>query len=118
MANRSEGDHYVAGRLTADSMPIPADAVVNASVASDAAIARSKLAQNALSPFDVNLVDFRVWDAMQTNLPGTSATDDLGLYGNTFGTTSPLIRTYDVKAAGAVTLRARVLIPLPIEYDA
>lgn len=95
---------------------ITESSIVNEHINSSAAIARSKLALDSLKIYDVNLVDFRVWDAMQTNLPGTSASDDLGLYGNTFGTNTPLIRTYDVKAAGAVTLRARVLIPLPAEY--
>lgn len=118
MASRLEGDTHCTGRITAESMGIPANSLDNAGVKSDAAIARSKLAQDTLKAFDVKLTDFRVWDAMQTPLPGTSATDDLGLYGNTFATASPLVRTYDVKAAGAQTLRARVLIPLPIEYDA
>lgn len=89
-----------------------------ANLASNAAIARTQLAQNTLQRFQVKLTDFRVWDAFQTVLPGTSAADDLGLYGGTFGTNSPQIKTYDVKAAGAVTLRARALVHLPIEYDA
>ena len=53
-----------------------------------------------------------------TNLPGTSAADDLGLIGGTFATASPCIETYDVKAAGAVTLYARAAFQLRPEYDA
>lgn len=79
---------------------------------------RTYLQEDPLQPFPVPFTDFRVHDALQTTLPGTSASDDLGLYGGTFGTSQPLIRTYDVKAAGSVTLRARALIRLPAEYVA
>lgn len=79
---------------------------------------RAKLLEDALQKFVIPFTDFRVHDALQTVLPGTSASDDLGLYGGTFGTTGPLIRTYDVKAAGAVTLYARALVRLPAEYVA
>lgn len=99
-------------------MTIPASTVTNAAVSSDAAIARSKLAQDALKPFMVNLTDFRIWDAFQTALPGTSSGDDLALVGGTFGTAPPSLRTADLKAAGSTTLRARALIQLPAEYDA
>ena len=116
--SRLESDLHVAGNLTANSMTIPDNAVTNASVIASAAIVRSKLAQTVLAEYPIELFLFRVWDAMQTNLPGTSAADALGLIGGTFGSASPLLQTYDVKAAGAVTLRARVTIPVPIEYDA
>lgn len=79
---------------------------------------RSRLQQDALASFPVKLTDFRVWDAFQTVLPGTSASDDLGLYGGTWATSSPAIKTYDVKAAGALNLYARVLMQLPECYDA
>ena len=82
------------------------------------AIPRDNLIQETFVPFPVNLTDFRIWDAMQTNLPGTSSGDDLALIGGTFGTASPTIRTADLKAAGATNVRARVIIPLPAEYDA
>lgn len=61
---------------------------------------------------------WRVWDAYGTALPGTSSADDLGVYAGTFGTGTPYVATYDVKAAGAVTLRARTLFQLPPEYVA
>jgi len=76
------------------------------------------LALAELQAFPIPLTDFRVWDAMQTVLPGTPATDDLGLVGGTFGTATPSIRTEDLKAAGATNKRARVLIQLPWEYVA
>ncbi|KKL58345.1 hypothetical protein LCGC14_2226310 [marine sediment metagenome] len=81
-------------------------------------IDRSSLTQESLAVYKIPLTSFRVWDALQTNLPGTSATDDLGLIGGTFATASPTIQTYDLKAAGASTLYARVEVPLPVEYVA
>jgi hypothetical protein len=108
---------HVKGHLSATSMSIPSGAVSNTGIAGDAAIARTKLAQETLTKYPIKLTDFRVHDAMQTVLPNPSANDDLGLYGGTFGTDSPMLKTYDVKAAGAVTLYARVLVELPAEYD-
>jgi hypothetical protein len=59
-----------------------------------------------------------VWDALATNLPGTSATDDLALTGGTFGTGTPSIQTSDLKNAGATTRYARCTVELPPEYVA
>jgi hypothetical protein len=44
--------------------------------------------------------------------------DDLQVYTGTFGTHVPSLRSRDVKAAGAQTLRARLIIALPDNYDA
>ena len=115
---RIDDNLHIGGHLTAASMTVPSNAVVNASVAADAAIARSKLALDTLAEYPVKLTDFRVWDAMQTNLPGTSASDDLAIIGGTFGSAAPVLQTYDVKAAGSVTLRARVTLSMPAEYAA
>jgi len=76
------------------------------------------LALAELQAFPIALTDFRVWDAMQTLLPGTPAADDLGLVGGTFGTATPSLRTQDLKAAGASSNRARVLVQLPWDYVA
>lgn len=48
--------------------------------------------------------------------PSPSA-DDLMLVGGTFGTNSHSIRSIDVKALGAVTLRTRVMIHMPHNYE-
>lgn len=80
-------------------------------------VARSRLVQENEVVYPVNLVDFRVHDALATNLPGTSATDDLALSGGTFGTNSPKLTTGDVKAS-TVTRYARALLKLPAEYVA
>lgn len=81
-------------------------------------IPRSDLVQDSLAAYAIPWGSWRVWNAYQTVLPGTSASDDLGLYGGTFASASPSIQTYDVKNAGAVTLYARTMLWLPPEYDA
>lgn len=80
-------------------------------------LSRSNLTQ-ATERFKINPVDWRVWDAMATNLPGTSATDDLALTGGTFATNSPLIGTSDLKGAGSTTRYARTSFQLPASYVA
>lgn len=82
------------------------------------AVARSELAQDANAVFPIAWEAWRVWDALHSNLPGTSADDDLALVGGTFGAASPSLQTYDVKAAGAQTLRARCVFRVPAEYEA
>ena len=111
-------DLQVDGAITATTgvASVAAGAIANAQVSSSAAIARSKLEQNILMSYPVNLVDLRVWDAMQTNLPGTSANDDLALIGGTFASASPTIQTSDMKTLTA-TRYARCLMALPAEYD-
>lgn len=76
------------------------------------------LALAELQAFPIPLTSFRVHDAMQTLLPGTPLTDDLGLVGGTFGVATPSLRTEDLKAAGATNNRARVLVQLPWQYEA
>ncbi len=76
------------------------------------------LKQEANAVFPIRLTDLRVWDAYQTNLPGTAATDDLALSGGTFATSPPVISAGDLKAAGATTRYARFQMQLPECYDA
>jgi len=78
----------------------------------------SILKQEALAMFPVNFMDLRVWDAIQTNLPGTPATDDLGLIGTTFGSTAPRVTAGDCKALGATTRYARFMVEMPECYEA
>lgn len=89
--------------------------------ASDAISAQDRdsiLRQTDNAVFPVPWTDFRVWDAFQTNLPGTAATDDLALIGGTFATAPPMIQAGDLKAAGATTRYARVQVRLPECYVA
>ena len=81
-------------------------------------VPRRDIAQDDLKPFTIPWTAWRVWDALETNLPGTPATDDLGLIGGTFATASPSIQTGDLKAAGATSRYARAQVELPAEYEA
>lgn len=78
---------------------------------------RSSFQQEDLAIYPVPFENLRVWDAYQTTLPGTAATDDLGLVGGTFGTASQTVRSRDLKATTG-SAYARVRIPLPVEYVA
>jgi len=81
-------------------------------------ITRSELTQENLAVYPLNHTDWRVWDAVQTNLPGTGAADDLAIIGGTFGTGVPSIQTGDVKNLGATPRYARIKFQLPPEYVA
>jgi hypothetical protein len=76
------------------------------------------LRQDSLAIFPVNMMNLRVWDAIQTNLPGTAAADDLALIGTTFGSTAPTISAGDCKALGATSRYARFMVELPECYEA
>ena len=107
----------------ANPTTFPGDVVVSGDLRLNGVISppiakASLLSLALLQPFPIPLTDFRVWDAMQTVLPGTPASDDLGLVGGTFGSATPSLRTQDLKAAGASNNRARVLVQLPWEYVA
>lgn len=78
---------------------------------------RSSLTQDDFAIFQLPLERFRVWDAYGTTLPGTSATDDLGLINGTFGTAAPYVGTGDVKNT-TITRYARIGFCLPPEYVA
>lgn len=56
---------------------------------------------------------WRTWDAHATNLPGTAASDDLGLVNGTWATSTPSIQAGDLKAAGSTTRRAGVVFCIP-----
>lgn len=79
--------------------------------------ARSQLTQETLALFPIPLTSLRVHDAYQTVLPGTAATDDLGLLGTAFGTSAPTVVTSDAKAT-TVTQYARFEVMLPESYQA
>jgi len=103
--------------MSAATGTVPPGSVNENSFTSATAFPRSKFAQDAMVAFPIRLTDFVVHDAPQTKLPGTSANDDLGLYGTTFGTDTPSLKSSDLKTAGPTTLYARVLIPLPDSYE-
>lgn len=76
------------------------------------------LALETLKRFPVPLTSLRVWDAAQTNLPGTAATDDLALIAGTWGSAPLLIQAGDLKSAGATTRRAIFELVVPECYVA
>jgi hypothetical protein len=80
-------------------------------------ITRGNMAQQSAAQFASPWESWRVHDAYQTILPGTAASDDVGLIGGVFGTGCPSIQTSDAKAT-TVTQYARAVIRMPIEYDA
>lgn len=80
-------------------------------------IQTTKIAQRVLAKMNIPLHNFRTWDALATNLPGTPAADDLGLVTGTFGTDTPYVGSGDLKAAGATTRRAGIIIQLPEDYE-
>lgn len=107
----------------ANPVTFPGDLIVAGDIRVNGRISPSMskgniLALADLQPFPIPLTNFRVWDALHTVLPGTPAADDLGLVGGTFGTATPSLRTQDLKAAGASSNRARVLVQLPWDYVA
>lgn len=78
--------------------------------------ARSQLAEDGLVPYPIPLTSLRVHDAIQTTLPGTAASDDLGILGTAFGTAAPTVVTSDLKNTTG-TQYARALVQLPQEYE-
>jgi len=117
MATRIEGDTKFTGNVTVQSLTSETASITGAMLTPSAAVVRSQMAQEALESFPVNMADLRVWDAMQTNLPGTAATDDLAFSGGTFATNAPRVTAGDLKAAGATTRYARFQVALPPEYE-
>jgi len=81
-------------------------------------VARSEIALESNAVYALPLEQWRTWDAMATNLPGTPATDDLGLVTGTLGTDFPSLQTGDLKTAGATTRYAACTVTLPPEYEA
>ena len=88
-------------------------------------IEREDLATEENAVYSIPLTEFRTWDAMATNLPGTAANDDLALITGSLGTDSLTIEAGDIggtsstryaacqfalkpeyKAGGAVSIRA------------
>jgi len=82
------------------------------------AIARSNLQEDSDQAYSLSLTSAKVWDAAQTNLPGTAAADDLEITTGTWGTSVPSIQTGDLKAAGATSRYALLEFALPPEYVA
>lgn len=90
--------------------------VTNSSIATNADIARSKLAQD-VKTYTVPLTSCCVWDAMATNLPDTAASDDMALITGTPGTDVPTLQGVDFGGTSTDEKCAFEFV-LPAEYDA
>jgi hypothetical protein len=99
------------------TMILPAEAITNYTIAGNADIATTKLAQRVLAESIVPLTQARTWDAVATNLPASASSDDLGLVSGTWGTNPARITAGDVKALGATTRRLYLAIPIPANYE-
>lgn len=103
--------------LSGVSLQLPTGQIPGTALSPNAEIAKTQLAQQVMQGFPIRLADCRVWDAMQTNVPGTPAADDLGLVTGTPGTDSPMLSTGDLKAAGATTRKVAFELPVPSNFD-
>ena len=100
---------------------VPNDVIIQGSLivtGDKPATARTDLTQEDNARFKIQPTDWRVHDAIQTNLPGTGATDDLAIVSGTLGTSAPSIQTGDLKNAGATTRYARCTFQIPHNYVA
>ena len=115
------------GQTTAITIPDPGGAtanfllsgsaqVVDADINASAAIARSKLAEDAAQPYTVGMIDMRTWDAVGTVLPAAAANDDMGLITGTFSTDGPTLQSEDWKTSSSASKYARFFFQLPAEY--
>ncbi len=76
-----------------------------------------EVSSGADAPYPVALTRLRVHDALQTNLPGTAANDDMGLITGTPGTDAPHLQGVDF-GGGATDEKAAFEFVLPPEYRA
>lgn len=104
MANIFGEDVVIQGNLTVTGSIQPA-------------LDRSDLALESAACYLIPWQAWRVWNAFETNLPGTAASDDLALVGGTFGTNAPSIQTGDLKNAGATDRYARCVFQIPPEFQ-
>jgi hypothetical protein len=99
------------------TMILPAEVITNYTIAGNADIATTKLAQRVLAESIVPLTQARTWNAVATNLPAAAADDDLGLVSGTWGTDPARITAGNVKTLGATTRRLYLAIPIPANYE-
>lgn len=80
-------------------------------------IDRTKILEESLSSYPVELEQVYTWDGVNTKLPTTAATDDLGFVAGTWATDAATIQTSDAKAT-TVGQYGRFKLVLPVEYVA
>ena len=99
------------------TMILPPEVITNYTIAGNADIATTKLAQRVLAESIVPLTNARTWDSVATNLPAAAASDDLGLVSGTWGTNPARITAGNVRTLGATTRRLYLAIPIPANYE-
>ena len=96
---------------------LPPEVITNYTIAGNADIATTKLAQRVLAESIVPLTQARTWDSVAVNLPAAAASDDLGLVAGTWGTDPARITAGNVRILGATTRRLYLAIPIPANYE-
>jgi len=99
------------------TMILPPEVITNYTIAGNADIATTKLAQRVLAESIVPLTNARTWDSVAVNLPAAAASDDLGLASGTWGTNPARITAGNVRTLGATTRRLYLAIPIPANYE-
>jgi hypothetical protein len=113
-----DGGKLVVNELVVtDTVNVPAGQLTGANLSAGAAIATTQLAQRTFAKHTIPLHTLRVHDALQTLLPTSAGTDDLGLVPGTFGTNAPKIKSSNASST-SVTQYARFLFPMPPNYEA
>ena len=78
-------------------------------------VLKTYIEESSLASFPLALTELRVWDDLALLLPGTAATDDLGIIEGTWGAEAPTVQSADAKAT-TVTQYARFRIAVPQSY--
>jgi hypothetical protein len=99
------------------TMILPPEVITNYTIAGNADIATTKLAQRVLAESIIPLTQARTWDSVAVNLPAAATSDDLGLVSGTFGTNPARITAGNVKAIGPTTRRLYLATPIPANYE-
>ena len=98
------------------TMILPPEVITNYTIAGNADIATTKIAQRVLAESVIPLTNLRVWDAVASILPSAAAADDLGLVTGTWGTNPVRVTAGDVKTTGS-TRRLYFAVPIPANYE-
>ncbi len=80
-------------------------------------VVRASLDQEDLVPYTIPLTSLRVHDALQTNLPGTAAADDMAIITGTPGTNAPTLQGVDFGGT-STDEKGSFEFVLPAEYVA
>lgn len=101
--------------VTNHSITYPDGFIVNAMVSNSAGLETVKLETRTSQVFPIPLTAGKVWDGVNSNLPGTAAADDLAIVTGTWGTDAPTVQAGDI--GGAASTRYGLWeVPVPQNY--